>query len=640
MKNMLNSKIGLVVVLAVFIIFSLLSTFLFKGMRFDLTEGQLYTLSDETQKIISELESPVSLKLYFSEKATTELPGLRTYAHRIKELLQEYENLANGNISLEFVDPIPFSENEDEASSFGLQGIPVGIRGDEIYFGLVGKKDLEGEGDNEEEIISFFQPDKEQFVEYELTKLIYNLSKAKLPVVGVISGVKINGGFDYMSQQRQPAWVVMQQVEDLFDVRMLADDVDEIDSDVDILLLVHPKELEPQALFAIDQFVMKGGRALVFVDPFAETDQPPAPMATASRRSDIAPLLSTWGLKLQEDNIVGDFANSLVVNMGGGANPTRHIALLGLDTTAFNQDDIVMAGLESINMSSVGILEQLDTATTKITPLFQSSDESQPLLADRLSALQNPESLMGDFTPTGTQYLLAARITGMAKSAYPNGLEIEEPAEQEKPVEQDGESSDEAPEMIKRLLTPKAIENQNINVIVVADTDILTDRLWVQVQQFFGQRVVSPWADNSAFLVNALDNLSGNEDLINIRSRGRFSRPFTKVDALRRSAEEEFSAQQQVLQEQLEITETKLLEMEKLRGGDDSAILSEEQTQALAQFQTEKIKIRKELRDVQHQLDRDIESLGTELKLINIFLVPVFLTVLMIVIRLFRKRAS
>ncbi len=624
-----SSKVGLVAVLAVFILFSLLNATFFKSVRFDLTEGQLYTLSNETQKIISELESPVSLKLYFSEKATTELPGLRTYAHRIKELLQEYEGLANGNILLEFVDPIPFSENEDEASSAGLQGIPVGVRGDEIYFGLVGKNNRDGE-----EVISFFQPDKEPFIEYELTKLIYNLSKSKLPVVGVISGVNINGGFDYRAQQRQPAWVVMQQVEDLFDVRMLADDLDEIDSEVDILLLVHPKELEPQALFAIDQFVMKGGRTLVFIDPFAETDQPPAPMATAGRRSDMAFLLATWGLKLQEDNIVGDFANSLVVNMGGGANPTRHIALLGLDVTAFNQDDVVMAGLESINMSSVGILEQLDTATTKITPLIMSSEESQPLLSDRLNTLQNPESLMDDFIPTNIRYMLAARVTGMAQSAYPEGLEVEES------VEQDAERSDETPNMMKRLLTPETIKNENINVIVVADTDLLTDRLWVQVQQFFGERVVSPWADNSGFLVNALDNLSGNEDLINIRSRGRFSRPFTKVESLRRNAEEEFSAQQEVLQEQLEITETKLLELEQLRGDDDSAILSKEQELALTQFQAEKIKIRKELRDVQHQLDRDIESLGTELKLINIFLIPVLLTILIIIIRLFRKRVS
>ena len=627
-KTMWNSKTGLIVVLALFIIFSLLNTTLFKGVRFDLTEGQLYTLSDETQKIISELESPVALTLYFSEKATTELPGLRTYAHRIKELLQEYEGLANGNITLEFVDPIAFSENEDNASSAGLQGIPVGVRGDEIFFGLVGKNDRDGE-----EVISFFQPDKEPFIEYELTKLIYNLSKSKLPVVGVISGVKINGGFDYMSQQGQPAWIVMQQVEDLFDVRMLADDVDEIDSGVDILLLVHPKDLQPQALFAIDQFVMKGGRTLVFVDPFAETDQPPAPMAKAGRRSDVAILLGAWGLKLQADNIVGDFANSLVVNMGGGANPSRHIGLLGLGANAFNQDDIVMAGLESINMSSVGILEQLDTATTNITPLIMSSDESQPLLSDRLNTLQNPESLMDDFMPTGVKYMLAARVTGMAISAYPEGLEIEEPVEQE-------ESSGQEPAMVKRLLTPVSIENSHINVIVVADTDLLTDRLWVQVQQFFGERVVSPWADNAGFLVNALDNLSGNEDLINIRSRGRFSRPFTKVEALRRSAEEEFSAQQEVLQEQLEITETKLLEMEQLRGDGESAILSKDQELALAQFQTEKIKIRKELRDVQHQLDRDIESLGTELKLINIFLIPVLLTLLIIVIRLFRKRVS
>ncbi len=637
MKNMMRSNTGLIVVLAIFIVLSLLNTTLFKGVRFDLTEGKLYTLSEGTQKILSELETPVSLKLYFSEKATAELPGLRTYAYRIKELLEEYEVLSEGKIDIAFIDPIPFSEAEDEASSAGLQGIPVGIRGDEIYFGLVGNNEKESE-----EIISFFQPDKEQFVEYELTKLVYNLSNPKLPVVGIISGININGGFDYATQQRQPAWVVMQQIEDLFDVRQLADDIDEIDAEVDILLLIHPKDLEPQALFAIDQFVMKGGKTLVFVDPFAESDQPPAPMASAaSRRSDLAPLMATWGVKLQEDNIVGDFANSLVVNVGGGRNPVRHIGLLGLDVEAFNNDDVVMAGLESINMSSVGILEVLDSATTKIVPLVKSSIESQPLIADRLTELPNPELLMDSFTAAGNKYTLAARITGLAKSAFPEGLEIEEQTET---LELEGSDKSEASStdttVVKRLLVPKAIENDNINVIVVADTDILGDRLWVQVQEFFGQRVVSPWADNAGFLVNSLENLAGNSDLINIRGRGRFSRPFTTVEALRRSAEEQFSAQQQVLQEQLEATEAQLLELEQLRGDSDSAILSKEQEQALAVFQDEKITIRKELRDVQHQLDQDIEALGTELKLINIFLVPVFLTLLLLLMRFIRQRVA
>mgnify|MGYP000566105854 FL=1 len=632
MKNMMHSKTGLIVILAIFIVFSLLSARLFNGVRFDLTEGQLYTLTDETQKILSELDSPVTLKLYFSEKATAELPGLRTYAHRIKELLEEYKSLAGGKLKVAFVDPIPFSEEEDEASAAGLQGVPVGIRGDEIFFGLVGTNDSDSE-----EVISFFQPDKEQFVEYELTKLIYNLSNPALPVVGIISGVNINGGFDYMTRQRQPAWVVMQQMEDLFDVRPLADDVDEIDSEVDILLLVHPKNLSQEMLFAIDQFVMKGGRTLVFVDPFAEADQPPAPMAaSASRRSDLALLFNEWGIELQEEHIVGDFANSLVVNMGGGRNPVRHIGLLGLDAAAFNDEDVVMAGLESINLSSVGILDSLEGATTTIVPLIQSSTESQPLVADRLNELQNPEALMDSFAPTGKQYTLAARITGQARSAFPEGLEVEE----QESVAEEPDVADAEPVMVKRLLIPEVLENDNINVIVVADTDILSDRLWVQVQQFFGQRVVSPWADNAGFLVNSLENLAGNEDLINIRSRGRFSRPFTKVEALRRNAEEQFLAQQQVLQDQLQETEAKLLEMEQMRGDADSAILSEEQELELARFQDEKIKIRKELRDVQHQLDRDIESLGTELKMVNIFLVPLLLTLMLVLMRFIRTRVA
>ncbi|WP_250657550.1 GldG family protein [Alkalimarinus coralli] len=632
MKNIMYSKTGLVVIFAIFIVFSLLNARLFNGVRFDLTEGKLYTLTDETQKILQELETPLTLKLYFSEKATAELPGLRTYAHRIKELLEEYQSLAGDKLNISYVDPIPFSEEEDEASAAGLQGVPVGIRGDEIYFGLVGTNDTDSE-----EVISFFQPDKEQFVEYELTKLIYNLSNPELPVVGILSGININGGFNYMTQQRQPAWVVMQQMEDLFDVRPLAEDVDEIDPEVDILLLVHPKEFSQQTLFAIDQFVLKGGRTLVFVDPFAEADQPPSPMASASnRRSDLSLLLNKWGVKLQEEHIVGDFENSLVVNMGGGRNPVRHIGLLGLDASGFNVDDVVMAGLESINLSSVGILETVDGATTKVTPLIRSSAEAQPIVAERLNSLQNPEALMESFAPTGEEYVLAARIMGKASSAFPEGVEIEETQE----VAEEPEAESAEPVTVKRLLVPEVVESSNINVIVVADTDILTDRLWVQVQQFFGQRVVSPWADNAGFLVNALDNLAGNADLINIRSRGRFSRPFTKVEALRRSAEEQFLAQQQVLQEQLEETEAKLLELEQMRGDADSAILSEEQELELTRFQDEKIKIRKELRDVQHQLDRDIESLGTELKMINIFLVPLLLTLLLVLMKFIRRRVA
>lgn len=638
MKNIMHSKSGLVIILALFIVLSLLSARMFNGFRFDLTEGQLYTLTDETQTILNKLASPVTLKLYFSEKATAELPGLRTYAHRIKELLGEYETLSEGKLNVEFIDPIPFSEAEDEASAAGLQGVPVGIRGDEIFFGLVGTNESDGE-----EVISFFQPDKEPFLEYELTKLIYNLSNPELPVVGIISGVNINGGFDYMTRQRQPAWVVMQQMEDLFDVRPLAEDVDEIDAEVDVLLLIHPKDLSDQTLFAIDQFVMKGGRTLVFVDPFSEADVPPAPMAaTASRRSDLAPLFKEWGVSLQDGHIVGDFAHSLVVNMGGGRNPVRHIGLLGLGADAFNEDDVVMAGLENINLSSVGILEPIDGATTKLSPLIQSSTEAQPLVAERLKQLQNPEALLESFTPTGQQYTLAARISGVAKSAFPEGVGVEElqAVDEEPDVDTQADEKAEAPVPVKRLLVPSALKNDNINVIVVADTDILTDRLWVQVQQFFGQRVVSPWADNAGFLVNALENLAGNEDLINIRSRGRFSRPFSKVEALRRQAEEQFLAQQQVLQEQLEETESKLLEMEQMRGDGDSAILSEEQNQELARFQEEKIKIRKELRDVQHQLDQDIESLGAELKMINIFLVPFCLTLLLVLMRYIKKRVA
>lgn len=631
MQGLLRTRSGLIFIALAAILLLLANNLLFSGWRIDLTESKLYTLSDESRKVVSNLQEPLTLTLYFSQKGTAELPALRNYARRVQELLGEYANIAGDNIQFSVVDPQPFSEEEDAASAAGLQGIPSGVRGDEIYFGLVGRD----QHDNEE-VIQFFQPDKEQFLEYELTRLVYKLSHPKQPRVGIISALSLNGGFDYMTQQQSPAWVVVQQIEDLFDIEWIPEDAEQIAGDIDMLLLVHPKGLSDATLLAVDQYALSGGKVLAFVDPMAEAESSPAMMMPTSKRSDLEPLLSAWGVKLVEGKILGDYANSMVVSMGNRQGPVRHIGLMGLGPESLNQGDVVLSGLESVNLSSVGILQPLDGATTTIEPMITSSAESAPLDASLWQTLRNPEDLMKGFVPTGEHYTLAARISGPAKTAFPDGIEIETSVENES--EADNTSNTETKTETRKVAsTIKSADT--IHVVVVADTDVLSDRLWVQVQDFFGQRIVTPWADNASLLVNLLENLSGSAELINVRSRGRYSRPFTKVEDLRRDAEERFLEQQKNLEAKLSETESKLVELERAREGGDGSVLSAEQEAELKKFAEEKLKIRKELREVQHQLDQDIEALGSQLKFINIFLIPLLLVGLVVIGRKLRPQA-
>ena len=646
MKLTASPKVLISVFVLMFLLILVSSKYL-TGTRLDLSENGLYTLSKGTVNILHGLDKPVSLTLYFSDKASSQLPALRTYEQRVEELLHEYVANSNAKLSFNKVDPEPFSEAEDEATSAGLQGVPSGAQGDNIYFGLVAKNEA-----GAQEIIPFMQPDREAYLEYELTRLVSSLSRTHAPKVGIYSGIEINGGFDYMQRQARPVWSIMDYIQKGFDVEWIEDDATEI-KDIDVLLLIAPQNISKNLQFAIDQFVLKGGRTLIFLDPYSEAlaQQGGAPSV---QRSDLSTLLPGWGLSLRKDVIVTDFANSMVVGVGQSRQPTRHIGLLSLDAQALQVDpdkteDILLQGLESINLSSAGILDVEKGATTKVTPLIMSSDQSKPQAAELLTTLNDPKVLMNDFTPTGERYLMAARVSGAAKTAFPDGIEITFKSDPEKdktnsaPTILDKDSAHQSKENKateeKKTLKPEISESKDIHLLVVSDSDMLSDRLWIQVQNFFGQKISTPWADNGSFLVNSLDNFSGNPDLIEIRSQGRFNRPFSRVNDLRLAAEQHFQTQQEVLQNELKTTESKLVDLEKLRGKNDGTAFSKDQEKELQNFQQEKLKIRKQLRDVQHQLDQDIENLGTQLKLVNIFLIPFFIC-LLVLVNLIRRRFS
>jgi ABC-type uncharacterized transport system involved in gliding motility auxiliary subunit len=595
------SGTALVVLAVLFVAVMLLVNLAFRGARVDLTRNQLYTLSEGTRHILSSIDEPIHLTLFFSDKATQDLPQLRTYYTRVREMLEEMASRSNGKLRLEVIDPLPFSEDEDRAAAFGLQAVPVSTAGDTVFFGLAGTNSTDGQA-----VIPFLQPDKEAFLEYDVAKLIHELENTKKPVVGVLTGLPIAADFDPATRQMREGWAVYQQWGQLFDLRRLdAATLKAVDADIGVLLVVQPKNLGEDAQYAIDQFVLRGGHLVAFVDPSAELDtagaDPNNPMAAmmADKSSDLPALFKAWGVEYDPHKVVLDRARALPISLGEGQAPVRHPAILGLTGADLNGDDVVTANLDSINVSSAGFFGlAADAKDVKLTPLIQTTSDAMAVGGDRLRMLQDPTALLDGYQPAGSPFVIAARLSGTFHTAFPGRKEAGALATSKEPGQ----------------------------VLLVADTDLLSDRLWVQVRSFFGQQVMNAFADNGDFAVNVLDNMTGSSDLISIRGRATSQLPFTTVEALKRSADERFRAKEQELQRELADTERKLTELQGAKSAEQAQILSPEQKAELENFLQRKLEIRKELRQVRRQLDAEIESLGTRLKLLNILLMPLLVT--------------
>lgn len=611
------STSSLLLLALAFIAAIIISNQLFGGWRIDLTDNRLYTLSDGTEQILENLEEPINLYFYYSDKATENAPTIRSYANRVREMLDEFRLAANGNINLFVIDPLPFSEDEDRAAQFGLQGVSIAGSPDAVYMGLAGTDSIDNE-----EIIPFFQLDKEQFLEYDIAKLVSTLANPERKVIGLISGAPMSGSFDPQTQQMIPAWVIYEQVQQLFELRDLGADIDVVDDDVSMLWIVQPKSLSNSMLYAIDQFILKGGTAMIFVDPLAESD-PAAPiqgmppgMPPQGQNSDLPTLFGAWGLQFSPNDVVADAQLALPVSAGPAGRQMRHPGLLGITEAQLNSDDVITADLNTINVGVAGHLSIAEGSAATMEPLISSGTASGIVAASRFSFLQDPSSLLDGFIPSGETYVIAARISGSLPSAFPDGP----PATGVSP-EDDSESAE--PDTAGHL----SQSTDSVNMIVVADVDILSDRLWVQQQNFLGQRIANAFASNGAFVVNALESLLGSAELIAVRSRATYSRPFTKVEELRVEAEAEYRETEQRLQNELAETERRLGELQSSREDTGNILMSPEQQTEVDRFIDQRAAIRKELRAVQRNLDKNIEQLGTRLKIINTALVPTLLTV-------------
>ena len=572
-----------------------LSNLFLRGARIDLTEHHQYTLSAGTGRIIDRVPEPITLELFYSEKAAQSQPQFRVFAQRVRELLEEVAARSKGKISLRVIDPEPFSDAEDRATKFGLQGVPLGESGDKLYFGLVGSNSTDGES-----AMPFIQPAKETFLEYDVAKMISSLSAANKPVLAILSDLPMGPGLDPLSGQPSPGWVMDRQLSEFFDIRRLQANPTSIGDDVNLLMVVHPKALPADTEYAIDQFVLRGGHLLAFVDPEAESDPAGSlfdPTQSAqSRSSNLPNLFRAWGLVYDPGKVVLDAQNAMRFQPDPSQAPVRHLGIIGLHKEAMNQRDVITADLESVNLSSAGTLSLAQGATAKLEALLQSSAQTMMSTPGIVRAAQgDPGSLADNFKADGGGSLvLAGRLRGVLKSAFPDRAGADHLGASIKPA----------------------------NIVVVADTDILSDKLWVQSQDFLGQRILNPFANNADFVYNAVDNLVGNDDLIEVRTRPTSERPFDRIDGVRRRAEVRYQAKEKQLQLDLENLEGKLAKLQPITATGQAQALSREQQAQLLDFQQQKLKTRKELRDVQHQLNADIETIGVRLKVLNILLVP------------------
>jgi ABC-type uncharacterized transport system involved in gliding motility auxiliary subunit len=608
---------GLAIAFALLFAVNILSDAAFTSMRADLTENRLYTLTTGTKSILGRLQEPITLRLFLSQKEATRLPGINNYTQRVKELLREYERQAGGAIKLLVIDPEPFSEDEDRADAYGVSGVPLDDEGTTFYFGLVGTNSTD-----DEEVIPFFSVDREELLEHDLTKMVYQLSNTEATRVGLISRLPLDGGqMDPqamamgLNQGMPRPWVVFEQMQQLFDVVAIEPDGGAIPDDIGVLMVVHPKQLPPSMLYAIDQYVLGGGRVLVFVDPNSEVDRVPGMMGMAAPpgSSGLEPLFAAWGIGLADGKVAGDLSIAQRVRYGSPDSPgvIDYPVWMNLPVELNNADDVVTARLGNLVLASPGVLEDLGKEGVTVTPLVTTTENAMTFDVGQVQVLTDPAELLSGYQRGGERLNLAVRVSGRVETAFPGG-----PPPSEGEDMQNGEAA---------TRTHLEASRQDVNLIIVADSDMLADDFWAQAQNLLGTRLVIPTAANGDFVINSLENLLGSNELISVRSRGQFSRPFTRVAGLQQEAEIRYRRKERELLASLEETERKLIELEKGSRNDQRLILSQDQLAEIENFRQEKIRIRKELRLVRHQLRKDIEKLESATKFINIGFVPLLI---------------
>jgi ABC-type uncharacterized transport system involved in gliding motility auxiliary subunit len=626
MRRLWSSVLGVVAVAAILVGINILAETRLANTQIDLTQQHLYTLSDGTRKIIAGLKEPLTLRLYYSRALGSRIPLYGAYADRVREMLTQYASMSNGKLKLEFYNPEPYSDTEDRAMAYGLQGVPVDQSGEQVYFGLAASNLLD-----DERTIAFFQPERERFLEYDLTRLIYELSNPTRPVVGVMSSLPVDCDPRAMMMQRAPGgpgspYVSMLQLRQTFAVKTVPLDVQVIDPDIKVLLVAQAQHLTDNTLYAIDQFVMRGGRLMVMVDPDNEAQNVPDPQSgepPGDTSSDLHKLFDAWGIEYDPKTVVADLTGAWRVrgNQSDQVQASDYVAWFNI-RDGISHDDPATADLTQVTVASAGSIAKKPGAAIDFTPLLTTDDQSGLLPVATVKNMPDPAKILANFKPDGVHRVIAARVRGVLKSAFTGPPDPPKGAKR----------PDNFPAY-------KAQTDGAANMVVVADSDILTDRFWVNSQDFFGQQDATPFSDNGPFVANIIGTLSGSDALIGLRSRGSSMRPFDLVDRMQQQAEARFRQTQQQLQAHLDDTQKQLTALRTGQGDSGAtAVISEQQRAAIDNLRHDAVETRVKLRNVQFDLRRDISTLENNLRLFNIVLVPALLTLLAIVLGIVRSR--
>ncbi|MGD9510124.1 MAG: GldG family protein [Geminicoccaceae bacterium] len=595
---------GIVLVVVAFVAINVWGGLSLRDDRLDLTETRQFTLSEGTEQLLAKVQEPITLRLYVSRALRDANPFLGSYADWVHDMLRTYAEASQGKIVVEYIDPEPFSPEEDRAVGFGLD--PVSLDGNSSgYFGIAGTNSTD-----DIDVIPTLSPEREAFLEYDLTRMVNNLANPDKPVVALVTDLPLNAD---PAMQYRP-WQVVQELQQFYDVQVESGDIDRFADDVDVVMLVHPQAPSEKTLYAIDQFVMRGGRLLVFVDPHSEAQAMRQQQGMpADTFSDLEKLFPAWGVAYDPNSVVGDpqTARQVQFPSGGRQQIVDYLPWLSLDRPHLAADDVVTAQLDRVNLATAGALAPREGATTTFTPLITTSSQAATIPADKVRLYPDPMAILRDFKPGDKELVLAAKVSGPVKSAF----------------------GDTAPQDVVKEPAHLSESKSPAQIIVVADTDLLDDRNWLSM---VGQGVALPLADNAALAANALDYLVGSEALTGLRGREITVRPFTLVADIRRASEAQYRAKEQELLQRLDDLQGKLSQL-RVADGEDSSLLSDAQRKEIEGFRSQLLDTRRELRDVQLALRQDIESLRDRTRFLNIAAVPLLVAAVAVVLALIRR---
>lgn len=637
MGKKLISASGLIIIAVIVLAVNLIAFAMFGSVKLDLTEEKLYTLSEGTEEVLGELDEDISAELYYSKTAMQNAGQLRAYADRVIEVLREYEAASDGQFTLEIRDPRPDTETEEWAQRYGIRNIPIAT-GEQLYLGLVLKNETGGE-----EVIPFFQPEREQNLEYDITRAIYRVSHPERKTVGVLASLPVMGSSAPQNplmrnpNQQQRPWFFVRELRQTMNVEEIESGAESIPDSVDLLIVVHPKDLSEKTQYAIDQYIVKGGNAMIFVDPMCDADrqsnpmlaQNPQMMMQASFASDLPNLFEAWGIQMEAGasagaGMPGQGAQPKVVSDPrlGLEVPTRQgnqkvPVYLSLMDQNLNRQEIVTSDLENVWMIMAGALDITEEKEgLEKSVLMETTEQAGSMESMVLKFGLDPQQLQRDHEASGKKIALALKISGAFPTAFPEGYQ-EESAE-EVTLPEGHVAKGEVP----------------ATVIVVSDVDMISDQASVQVQNFLGYEMPRYMNDNLPFLNNAAENLMGSSALIALRSRGRSQRPLTKVQEIQQQAQEKYREQEEELTRKLEEANQRLSQLQ--RGTDESQVLNQAYMQELRQLREERLETSRALRNVRRQLREDVEALAFRVKFINIALMPFIVVLVGVAVALVR----